>query len=78
MTECKHGLRSGCCYCHARTEVGRLNVPRSGRRTNRVIGYAAKVAAAMNREGPLAVDWQPQYRTIKRSVARFQVGYGGN
>ena len=27
MSECKHGLRSGCAYCHARTPTGASGRP---------------------------------------------------
>jgi hypothetical protein len=37
MGECKHGLRSGCAYCHATTPAGvRPTIPKRGTRASRL------------------------------------------
>lgn len=38
MDECKHGMKSGCSYCHAprSTAVTRTPVPKKGTRTSRL------------------------------------------
>lgn len=75
VSECKHGLRTGCAYCHGNA-VARFTM-RRGRQSDRVVNYAAKVDEAMQRTGPLAMQWRSDYRPIKRGLASFQTGYGG-
>jgi hypothetical protein len=33
MSECKHGLKHGCAYCHGRTTTTPIPVPRARRQT---------------------------------------------
>jgi hypothetical protein len=42
MSECKHGLRQGCVYCHARTTAP-TRAPREKRRTK-----ASRLSEQMN------------------------------
>jgi hypothetical protein len=43
MSECKHGLRHGCAYCHGSTTPARAAQPRAKRRTG-----ASRLSEQMN------------------------------
>lgn len=43
MSECKHGLRHGCAYCHARTPAPATTQPTAKRRTK-----ATRLSEQMN------------------------------
>lgn len=81
---CKHNLASGCFHCHAQNIVDINGAIREARRrmtrTARAQRYAAKLALAMHREGPLAVNkFRNQYTPITRNMARWTMNqYAGN
>lgn len=85
MDECKHGMKSGCAYCHAGTAVAAFGQPGSrGHRAPRAIGhaergavYAVKLADAMRGHGPL-VDTTKGPGVVKRGWFALAYGYAGN
>ena len=72
VSQCKHGLRTGCAFCHAGAVAPGLNDGVSkarvvGRRESRAFRYAAKLETLMRAEGAVYAPWAPSKQRPLRS-----------